>query len=75
MAESMCNATSPTVAVGGAEPASYTCELPAYHYDASDGGFCHRNGRLTWRDPAAILGEPKPWHPNHRSHTKDANAR
>ncbi len=68
-----CNATSPTVPVAGREPASYRCELPAYHYEAADGGFYHRNGPLTWRDPAAILGEPKPWHPYHRPHAKDAD--
>jgi hypothetical protein len=64
-----CNAASPTVRVGDAEPASYQCELPAYHYYEADGGFYHRNGLLTWRDPTDVLGESKPWHPNHRPHS------
>lgn len=64
MTDPGCNAGSPDV-VRGAEMRSYTCELPAQH----DG--YHRNevdGPVIWRDPESILGEPHPWHPNHRPH-------
>lgn len=57
-----CSAGSPTVRIGGAEPESRRCELDAWHP-----GY-HANGFLSWRDPEPILGEPKPWHPNHRPH-------
>lgn len=57
-----CNAGSPNVRVGDTEPASYTCQLAAYH----DGD--HTNGSVTWRDPTEVFDEPKPWHPNHRPH-------
>lgn len=60
----VCNARSPHARVDGREPASYPClvEGPQPHDDY------HRNGNLTWRDPEPMLGEPKPWHPDHRPH-------
>lgn len=58
----LCTAGSPTVRVGDLPAASYRCSLPAKH----DG--YHENGLVTWRDPEPILGEPKPWHPDHRPH-------
>ncbi len=60
-----CNAGSPNVRVGDAGPASYTCQLAAYH----DG--YHVNGPVTWRDPTEVLDEPKPWHPGHRPHREE----
>lgn len=34
----------------------------------------HRNeadGPVIWRDPEHVLGEPHPWHPNHRPHNTE----
>lgn len=61
-----CNATSPTLRVGDAEPASFTCQLEAYHDSY------HQHGVVTWRDPEPVLGEPKSWHPHHRPHDAEA---
>jgi hypothetical protein len=68
-----CNATSPTVQVAGLPARSYRCELPADHEDY------HRaqptaGGAVAWRDPEPILGEPKPWHPDHKPHAQAARA-
>lgn len=62
-----CNANSPTVRVGDEEPRSYVCALAAWHDSY------HRHGPVTWRDPEPILGEPKPWHPDHRPHQEETS--
>ncbi len=69
MTDRRCNATSPNVRGPDSTWTSYRCQLEAWHDSY------HRNdadGRpVQWRDPEPILGEPKPWHPNHRAHTDE----